>query len=81
MHALWECPAANDIWFEVGGCVQKWGRTEDDFMLLWGKFMGRMSIKQLEEMAVLLRKVWLRRNEFVFEKKLGCPQETSEDSN
>ncbi|XP_041025489.1 uncharacterized protein LOC121265863 [Juglans microcarpa x Juglans regia] len=74
MHALWVCPAANDIWAEVGGCVQKWGRTEEEFLLLWGKLMGRLSMKKLEDMVVLLRRVWLHRNEFVFEKKLGCPK-------
>ncbi|KAF5479796.1 hypothetical protein F2P56_000588 [Juglans regia] len=31
-------------------------------------------MEKLEEMVVLFRRVWLRRNEFVFEKKLSCPK-------
>ncbi|XP_042969026.1 uncharacterized protein LOC122301701 [Carya illinoinensis] len=68
------CPASDDIWAKVGCCVQKWGRTEEEFLLLWGKLMERLSMKKLEEMIVLLRRVWLHRNEFVFKKKLGYPK-------
>lgn len=24
MHALWQCPAMNDVWVEKGSAVQKW---------------------------------------------------------
>lgn len=54
--------------------MQKWERTEEEFPLLWGKLMGRLSKKKLEDMVVLLMRVWLCMNEFVFEKKLGCPK-------
>ncbi|XP_041007557.1 uncharacterized protein LOC121252140 [Juglans microcarpa x Juglans regia] len=53
MHALWVYPATNDIWAEVRGCVQKWGRIEEEFLLLWGKLMGRLSMKKLEDMIAL----------------------------
>ncbi|XP_042958184.1 uncharacterized protein LOC122293773 [Carya illinoinensis] len=74
MHALWVCPATNDIWAVEEGYVQKWGQTEEEFMVFWEKLMDKLSMKKKEEMVVLLRRVWLHRNEFVFEKKLGCPK-------
>ncbi|XP_042978176.1 uncharacterized protein LOC122308928 [Carya illinoinensis] len=74
MHALWECPAANNLWGNNESCVKKWARFELNFMTLWEKFMDRLTKDQLEEMVVLLRKVWLRRNDWVFEKRMACPK-------
>ncbi|XP_042962692.1 uncharacterized protein LOC122296963 [Carya illinoinensis] len=74
MHALWECPAANNLWGNDESCVKKWARTEWNFMSLWEKFMDRLTKDQMEEMAVLLRKVWLRRNDWVFERRMACPK-------
>lgn len=74
IHALWECKAANDIWTDKRSLVQKWSCKETDFMKLWEKLMARLNMTQLEEMAILFRRVWLRRNEYVFEEKLSCPR-------
>ncbi|KAF5454718.1 hypothetical protein F2P56_024364 [Juglans regia] len=74
MHVLWQYPTTNDIWAEDGSCVQKWGRTEDEFMLLWEKLMGMLSKSKLEDKAMLFRRVWLQRNEYVFLKRLMCPK-------
>ncbi|XP_042976027.1 uncharacterized protein LOC122307281 [Carya illinoinensis] len=74
MHVLWECSATNDIWTEDGSRVQKWNRTETDFLKLWESLMQKLNIDELELMAVLFRKVWMRRNAFIFEKKTLCPK-------
>ncbi|XP_042958006.1 uncharacterized protein LOC122293492 [Carya illinoinensis] len=74
MHVLWECPAANNLWGNDESCVKKWARSESNFMSLWEKLMDRLHKNQLEEMTVLLRKVWLRRNDWIFEKRMACPK-------
>lgn len=77
MHVLWECSAANvHIWANGLSGVQKWKREGGDhFLLLWEKLMmGALEKVKLEEIAVQFRKVWLRRNTFVFEKRLTCPK-------
>ncbi|XP_042979926.1 uncharacterized protein LOC122310106 [Carya illinoinensis] len=53
MHVLWECYAANDIWTEDGSRVQKWNRTETDFLKLWESLMQKLNIDELELMALL----------------------------
>lgn len=43
-------------------------------MMLWEKLMGGFDKEKLEEVAVLLGKVWLRMNKFVYENRLTCPR-------
>ncbi|XP_042950060.1 uncharacterized protein LOC122282171 [Carya illinoinensis] len=58
---------------ELSG-VQKWKRDGGDFLLLWERLMEGLDRGKLEAVAMQLRKVWLRRNTFVFENKLTCPK-------
>ncbi|XP_040986468.1 uncharacterized protein LOC121234565 [Juglans microcarpa x Juglans regia] len=74
IHILWECPAANDLWGNDASYVKKWTRSEVNFLELWEQLRCQLSKNQLEEVAVMLRKVWLRRNEWIFEKRLACPR-------
>ncbi|XP_042952129.1 uncharacterized protein LOC122289215 [Carya illinoinensis] len=74
MHVLWECPAANDIWGQDESGIKKWDRSEKDFLSMWGKLMNRMPKNLLEEVVVLFRKVWLRKNDWLFERRKACPR-------
>ncbi|XP_040987653.1 uncharacterized protein LOC121235369 [Juglans microcarpa x Juglans regia] len=74
IHVLWECPAANDVWKNGLIGVSKWKMEGGDFLGLWERLMGGLDKFKLEEKAVHLRKVWLRRNILVFEKRLTCPK-------
>ncbi|KAF5454786.1 hypothetical protein F2P56_024425 [Juglans regia] len=74
IHVLWECPAANDLWGDDASYVKKWTRSEVDFLELWEQLRCRLNKNQLEEVAVMLRKVWLKRNEWIFEKRWDCPR-------
>ncbi|XP_035546799.1 uncharacterized protein LOC118348717 [Juglans regia] len=74
IHSLWECPATNDVWANDLSGVSKWKREGGDFLALWVRLMGGLDNSKLEEIAVQLRKVWLRRNTVVFEKRLTCPK-------
>ena len=66
IHVLWDCLAANDVWASGLSGVQKWKRGEGDFLRLWVNMSEVFEKDKLEKIVVMLRKVWLRRNTFVF---------------
>ncbi|XP_035544636.1 uncharacterized protein LOC118348020 [Juglans regia] len=70
MHVLWQCPAANDVWSGSVISVQKWRVGEGDLLGLLEELTEKLSIGDMEEVAVVLRGLWLRRNTFVFDSKL-----------
>lgn len=70
MHVLGQCLATNDVWAEDPSIVQKWNSAEDYFLDLYEKMVGKISKAQLEEIAVEMRRVWLGRNEFIFQNRL-----------
>lgn len=35
IHALWDCPAARDVWGETCSPLRKWSFVVQDFWLLW----------------------------------------------
>ncbi|XP_040988973.1 uncharacterized protein LOC121236596 [Juglans microcarpa x Juglans regia] len=74
IHVLWECPATNDLWGNDASFVKKWTRSEVDFLKLWEQLRCKLNKNQLEEVAVMLRKLWLRRNEWIFAKRWDCPR-------
>ncbi|XP_041020404.1 uncharacterized protein LOC121262033 [Juglans microcarpa x Juglans regia] len=75
MHVLWQCPIASDVWSEFHSVVQKWNKNEDDLLSLWERLMERVSKVEMEEIATVMRSLWLRRNEFIFEGKFKSPSQ------
>ncbi|XP_042939386.1 uncharacterized protein LOC122274411 [Carya illinoinensis] len=73
MHVMWQCPAARDIWIGSIQVIQKWSSVEDNFLILWEKLIDKLTDKELELVAVLMRLLWLRRNSFIFEEKFKDP--------
>ncbi|XP_062147743.1 uncharacterized protein LOC133856702 [Alnus glutinosa] len=74
IHALWNCPAAQDVWGGGTLIFQKTVFVGETFMQLVEFCMGRFSIRDMELMAVLSRRIWLRRNKFIFESIFTPPQ-------
>ncbi|XP_042944818.1 uncharacterized protein LOC122278700 [Carya illinoinensis] len=73
-HAIWNCVSASDVWNEIESPVQKWGCTEWDLFVVWAKMVENLSQEQLEFVATVMRKIWLRRNQFVFENVFIDPK-------
>jgi hypothetical protein len=64
-HVCWNCPAANDVW---GGCkikLQKCSTGIDDFRQLFREVIQRCEKEDVELFAVVARRLWLRRNDFI----------------
>lgn len=68
IHILWTCPATNDVWAERASPVQKWNRSEVEFLHLWEKLIARLKRKEVELAAIILKRTWLR-NKFVFDNQ------------
>ncbi|XP_042944602.1 uncharacterized protein LOC122278481 [Carya illinoinensis] len=72
-HVLWSCPAASDVWAESGSGLQKWICEEKDFFQVWSDMQTRLQQSKLEEVAMILRGLWTRRNMMIFEGKFKKP--------
>ncbi|XP_042962682.1 uncharacterized protein LOC122296954 [Carya illinoinensis] len=62
-----------DVWAENASPVQKWVSNEREMQELWADWCEKLSINDLELMVMVLRRIWLRRNSFVFENKFEKP--------
>ncbi|XP_042954577.1 uncharacterized protein LOC122290987 [Carya illinoinensis] len=73
LHALWSCPAASDVWGEMLSPVQKWRLEEKDFQQLWLRMVKRLTKNQIEITVNIMKRIWGRRNEVLFENKFMDP--------
>jgi hypothetical protein len=67
LHVLWECPASRDVWGGQASCFHKCSCSVLDFKALFEYVMNRFTKEQLALMAVICRRIWLRRNSLIFE--------------
>ncbi|XP_040987746.1 uncharacterized protein LOC121235462 [Juglans microcarpa x Juglans regia] len=72
-HSLWSCATSSDIWAESVSPIKKWPSYELDFYPLWGRLVKNLNQGELEKVAAIMRKIWLRRNKFVFEEVFSNP--------
>ncbi|XP_042983239.1 uncharacterized protein LOC122312645 [Carya illinoinensis] len=73
-HVLWSCPATSDVWAENGSGLQKWPSEEKDFYVLWFEMQTKLQQSKLEEVSMILRGLWTRRNMMIFESKFDSPR-------
>jgi hypothetical protein len=62
-HALWECPASQDVWGVSERAIQKCRTVGSDFMGLIGVLAEKLGREELPLFAVIAREIWRRRNE------------------
>ncbi|KAG6629647.1 hypothetical protein CIPAW_14G099600 [Carya illinoinensis] len=61
-HVLWTCPATSDVWAERTSLLKKWTCVDQ-----------YSKKEQLEEIAVICRRLWIRMNRFVFDNNFEAP--------
>lgn len=71
-HSLWECAVASHMWGEV--LLSKWSTKIRNFRELWAKIVDTLPPKSQKLCAIILRKLWLRRNSFLFDNKFDKPK-------
>lgn len=66
------------MWAEEHKPIQKWANVEENLMELWENLMSRLSKAGLEWIATTMRRIWLRRNGFIFEEVFQSPSKVVE---
>ncbi|XP_040987647.1 uncharacterized protein LOC121235363 [Juglans microcarpa x Juglans regia] len=74
MHAVWSCPAISDVWAENDSPVNKWCSSDAVFVDLWGKLNAFLKEEEVVVAAYIMRKIWMRKNSLLFEKKFDHPR-------
>jgi len=65
-HSLWGCPAAIPVWQEGGKRLQKMSCALMDGMGLFLYLLEMLDSDELVEAWTVVRMIWIRRNDFVF---------------
>ena len=66
VHALWSCPAAQDVW---GSCclkLQKMQSGYESFLLVFADIRKRCNEEEVDLFAVISKAIWARRNGVIF---------------
>ncbi len=71
---LWNCDAARAVWSESPRAMQKCAVEANDFSLIFDHLCDRLSVDDLELAAVIAHRIWLRRNQWVFENSFLPPK-------
>lgn len=66
VHALWSCSAVLAVWMECPRKIQKLSIMESDGLLLIDTLMSLLEEVEFELVSFIARRIWLRRNSFVF---------------
>ena len=66
-HALWSCPAANDVWLESHLKLHKWDRCIHNFCDLLMLVRERLEMEEVELFACLAYFIWDQRNKVIHE--------------
>jgi ribonuclease HI len=64
-HVIWRCPASVAVWAECSRRIQKTIIPEGGFLTIFEHFSKRLGAEDLELVAIIAQKLWLRRNTVV----------------
>ena len=62
IHAIWDYPAAQDVWAGSSTVMQKCSTNFNDFMQLFEVLMNRLDATGMELFLIQARTVWNQRN-------------------
>lgn len=75
IHAIWECPAAQDVWGSQDSPFQKSSYVAWNFKEFFAHCLHRFNKELIDLMVVVARETWFRRNKLVFEEVFLHPDE------
>jgi ribonuclease HI len=64
-HALWQCPAARDVWSAGGKIFQKSWFDGPDFLQVVDSMLKKCDQAEFAQFVSITRRIWLRRNEAI----------------
>jgi hypothetical protein len=72
-HILWSCASATAVWMEGNRKIQKLSFVAMDGCTCWKGLRPYWTDEDLEWVAVVARRIWLRRNSFIFQGDFTPP--------
>jgi ribonuclease HI len=66
-HIIWECKSAADVWMECKSNIQKLSIQVNDGFNFFEQLMDILDDSDLALVSTIARRIWLRRNSFLFE--------------
>lgn len=61
-HLVWNCGVTNDIWASTSVPTHKWSWLMNNLDQLWEKLVTTLERPDLENVAIILSFIWLKRN-------------------
>lgn len=80
VYALWSCPASQDVWCQCSKQIQKSVCWQKSFLELLAGICAVFEKEVVEEVAVVARRIWQRRNIFIFQGEFKHPNEVLHQS-
>jgi hypothetical protein len=74
LHILWQCQSSRDVWSLGNRSVQKSSTYGESFREVLEDLFQKCSPSDMVQVAGLIRRIWLRRNEVVFGGIMSSPQ-------
>ncbi|KAF5458866.1 hypothetical protein F2P56_022864 [Juglans regia] len=73
IHAIWNYPAAQDVWHQCSTKLQKCHSPKPSIKNLITELEDSGGKEVIEEFAVVARRIWMRRNQFIFQQEFRSP--------
>jgi hypothetical protein len=74
LHILWQCQSSRDVWSLGNRSVQKSNTYGESFWEVLEDLFQKCCQNDMVQVAGLIRRIWLRRNEVVFRGLISSPQ-------
>lgn len=73
IHAIWNCPASQDVWHQCSRPLQKSSSPKTTILELMQELEDTGGKELVEEFVLVAKRVWMRRNQFIFKQEFKCP--------
>jgi hypothetical protein len=73
VHALWQCPAATDVWCVGDKKLQKMSLAGLDFTQIVTTVFEKCSTEESQLFVGIARKIWMRRNDVIHGNSFAHP--------
>ncbi|KAF5477294.1 hypothetical protein F2P56_003944 [Juglans regia] len=72
-HVLWSCEAAKDVWSQCSKKLQKCSISSFSMITFFETLTEALNQEELQEFVITARRIWWRRNSFIFKKGFTHP--------
>ncbi|XP_042939392.1 uncharacterized protein LOC122274417 [Carya illinoinensis] len=73
LHALWSCAAAMNVWSLCSKRIQKRSTKQLPMLLFFDYLIKVLNEEEVQKFVVVARKIWWRRNSFIFNQEFTKP--------